>query len=141
MAVNDILRKISEESQNKREEILNEAKSERENIIKEAKEKAEGVFKEITLKAEKEAKLEQERLIILERLESQKETLSFKRKILDEVFKKVESCLSADREKFHLKKKVILPDKELEEAQDFSSYLKEIQPKLEIEVSKILWPE
>lgn len=137
MAVEDILRKISEDFQKKREEILSEAKKERERIIEEAKKKAEDIFKEIILKTEKEANLEKERLIILERLESQKEILSLKRKILEDVFKKVQ-------EKFPLKKikkKVVFRDKESEEEQEISFYLKELQPRLEIQVSKILWPE
>jgi vacuolar-type H+-ATPase subunit E/Vma4 len=136
MGIEDILKRIIEDFQNKREEILNEAAEERRRIIEEAEKKAEDIYEEIILKAEKEANFEAERLIILERLESQKEILSFKRRILDEVFKKAEERFPIKK----IRKKVITPNKELEIEEDLSWYLKELQPKLEITVNKILWP-
>lgn len=137
MAVEDIFKKISNDFQDKKDLILKEAELEREKIIKEAKEQAENIFKKILSEAEKEAEKEAERLTVLERLESQKEILSFKRKILDEVFERV-------KEKFPLKvikKRLITPDKEIEEDLDRDKFLEEIKPKLEPEISKILWPE
>lgn len=137
MAVEDILRRILKDSQNKRKEILDKAREEREKIIQEAKKVAERVFNETILKKENEARQEAQRQIILERLESRKVLLSFRRKILDDVFKRINDIPLSKK----IKKKIIMPDKEREEDLEIEKYLEEIRPKLEPEVSKILWPE
>jgi len=137
MALEDILKKIEEDFCQKKEIILKEAEAKKEAIIKEAEEKAEALSKDIILKATEEAKLEAERQLIREKLEIQKELLFFKRKILEEVFKKAKEAISLKT----IKKKIIMPDKEIEENLDKEKFLEEIKPKLEISVSKILWPE
>lgn len=136
MAVEDILKKITSDFQNKREEMLFEAETEKKKIIKKAEEDAEVIFKEIISEIEESVREEAERRIISERLKFQKEILSLKRQILDDIFRRVKEVFPLEK----VKKRVITPSKELEEDLEMEEFLEEVRPRLEIEASKILWP-
>ncbi|MCM8801018.1 MAG: hypothetical protein NC912_03250 [Candidatus Omnitrophica bacterium] len=135
MGLEDILKRIAQDIQEKRNTILDQAEKERERIIKEAKEKAKALFDQILLEAETEAKQELERLTIKEKLEAQKEILAFKRKLLDEVFEKVKDRLIQRVPK----KRIITLDKEIEQELEKDRFLAEVKLRLEPEVAKLLW--
>lgn len=87
MALEEIIKKISEESTLESEKIINKAESEAKKLILEAKEEAEAMKKEILKTAHKKAEGVKRSILTPARLEAKKMVLEEKNRILDEVFK------------------------------------------------------
>jgi vacuolar-type H+-ATPase subunit E/Vma4 len=110
MALDDIIKKIKKEAEEKAGEILKSAAAEKEKILKEARVKASEEKKNILYQGKKETKEVKDRIITLARLDSRKSFLSEKRKILDKVFDEAlkEFLGLAEKEKKILYKKILI---------------------------------
>lgn len=110
MALDDIIRKIKKEAEEKMAEILKTAEEEKKKILKEAREKATEEKKNVLAQGRKEAEEVKNRIITLVRLDSRKAFLSDKRRLLDEVFDvALKEFLSLNEEKKKsLYKKILL---------------------------------
>jgi len=102
MAIEDILKKIEEETEAECEKILAEAKAEAEKISREYSERAENLKKTLFEKAEARAKEEEKRLIVNEQLALRKALLSKKGELLEKVYSSAKERIKALPEKEYL---------------------------------------
>jgi len=102
MAIEDILKKIEEETEAECEKILAEARAEADRIEKEYRKKAEELKKELFEKAEARAKEEEKRLLVNEQLALRKALLSKKGELLEKVYSTAKEKIRALPEKEYL---------------------------------------
>lgn len=86
MAIEDILKRIEEESETAVEEVLEKARREAETIRAEYAKRAEDLGAELRLHAERRAREEEKRLVVSEQLDIRKALLARKREILDALY-------------------------------------------------------
>ncbi|MFH1338634.1 MAG: V-type ATP synthase subunit E family protein [Candidatus Omnitrophota bacterium] len=134
MALEDIIKKILEDAQNKAQEILTRAEQEAEQIRKEADVKAERVAQEIIQENTNSGQQEALRITTLARLEARKEILSAKQKILNKIFSdpNISGLVKAE-------KTVVLPETEKRETLEPEIYLNTVRPNYEARVAEILF--
>lgn len=95
MALEDILKKISDDAKKQAEAIMANALAEREKIIEDARRIADKKRQEILGNATKEAELEAQRIVTLASLDSRKKILSKRQEVIDECFRKTLNELSS----------------------------------------------
>jgi len=89
MSLENIIFKISSETEEKKRKILEESGRKCREILALYEKEAKKIKEEMLLAARKKIKEEQDRKILLVNLEMKKEQLSEKRKILDEIYSEV----------------------------------------------------
>ncbi|WP_373898579.1 V-type ATP synthase subunit E [Haloimpatiens sp. FM7315] len=99
--IDNLVGKIIEESENKKNEILANAKNEEQGIIKERIQKAETKKAEMLEKAEMEAISKKERIVSSSQLKVRNEKLEAKQKMIEKVFEEaVEKLADLPKEDF-----------------------------------------
>jgi len=90
MSLEQILKKIIQDSEEEIRKILDEAKSRASQIIGEGKREAERLAQQLTREGEENARKVRERIVTLASLESRKRILAEKQRILGELYQEVE---------------------------------------------------
>jgi V/A-type H+-transporting ATPase subunit E len=93
MAVDDIIKKISEDARSEAEALLSFARAEADAIREKAQRQAEQLRAEMTQKSEERAKEHAARIEMLATLEFRKEILREKKKLIEEALKKAENAI------------------------------------------------
>lgn len=134
MALEDIIKRIIGDAEEEAGIILGQAREQAQGIKAEAERKAQNLTKEVVRQREKKANQDASRILTLGRLEAKKVILASQRRNLDRVFQ--------DRhvkEKLKSKKRIVLPQKEIEEELSAESILIDMRMKLEADIAKILF--
>ena len=90
MALEDIIKKISEDDRSEAESILSHARAEADAIREKAQEQGKELRSEMTRKAQERAKEHASRIEVLAGLEQRKDVLKEKKKLIEDAFAKVE---------------------------------------------------
>lgn len=96
----NIIREILSGTSKKCEEIKQAAKSDYDSLIEKTKQSATDTLLSAKKQAEKDKEETVSRRIAVARLDAQKYLLSEKRKLLDEVYAKVEDAIKSDKKKY-----------------------------------------
>lgn len=99
MSIDNILKKIADNTENQKRIILDAATKRREEIISEAEQQAKRIREQTLAQAEKKIEEELQQTLAAARLEIKKLELENKRKILSEVYKKSFEKISSLSEK------------------------------------------
>jgi vacuolar-type H+-ATPase subunit E/Vma4 len=135
MSLELILKRILDEAENKKENIIREAEIEAERIKQEAMQQADALYQNILAAAKADCDKEKQRLIVGSRLEARKKILETKQELIASVFEKLKSTLRLEK----FKKEQVLADGAREVPGQAGFYLNKIRQDYEAEVAEILF--
>ncbi len=136
MSLDNILKKIAADAQEKRARILEETQSKAAEIRTKAEAEAKRQTESLLKEAVREAELEGHRLVTQARLQHKLRTLSIKRELVEAVLAK--AFQAQDRESLSLKRTVVMKKGEKEEDFDDAQILDELRPLLEDQIAGML---
>jgi len=136
MALDDIIKKILSETEDKAQSVISRAEQEAEGIKEQAKAKARDTANEIIKARSLTGQQEALRILSLARMEARRHVLLTKQKLLNKVFsdKRVLDLTKASKE-------VVLPDEKRHEELDPKIYLEILRRDCEAKVAKILFEQ